>query len=366
MGRTPLQPTYVMRSRGTAKKPSTSRHRYQIMMFVRRATAGTSSTKRLLSSHAPALYDLMHPGIDKSVALQRFSILAAQRREKDGSCKLLHGQLEIANNKVAKMLLTEQDRPSQSLERLARNALALCSSQRADTMLQLHTIQAQRNMMIVLASKRQHENASDLGQQALDTLHRLLGPSHPKTVSLVRELSVIVLEGGDLDEAEPLLRAAERGCTTLFGEVHPDSLSARMLLGQVLAARGCLDEAKPLLATSLASARALYGDGAHITDCAASNLSALLMARNELWEAEALLTWHTRLISRLHGRHSEKAREVAARLAACKHAAGDESINIFTSKISPSIFGACDSSYPKHTPCKAHRRDRHAGDFGDQ
>jgi tetratricopeptide (TPR) repeat protein len=304
---------------------------------------------------------LFSPVMDESVAVQRFNLLSAKiQREAARDFKFLHAQLTAANSKVTKRL-SEEDPPSPSLEQEASHALALASSHHSQNVPPQHLITAQRNMMVVLAGRNREEYAIVLGQRAHADLHRLLGPLHPTTIALLRELSVVVLASGDLQSAEPLLRAAVRGCAELFGEVHPDTLSARMLLGQLLATRGSLDEAKHLFRANLAAARALYGDGAPLAEVAASNLSALLMERREFWEAEGILTWQLRLVRRLHGRSSQQAREVATRLAECKLAGSDDHSciqHIWPKRASPPEFGKC-SACSACEPCAQHASSSH-------
>lgn len=287
---------------------------------------------------------------DENVAIRRFRMFSASRmRESDDTFKKAYAQVSRLNNEVSLFLREEDVGSSSSIENKAEVALAL-ASRNADTLPAMHVLCAQRNMMVVLAGKERHEEAIEVGQRAHDGYRRLLGPLHPSTVSLLRELSVIVLSSGNYAGSEPLLRAALHGCVELFGDVHPDALSARMLLGQLLATRGVLDEAKLLFRLNLASARALYGDEAPLTHVAASNLSALLIERREFWEAEGLLTWHVRVASRASGQSSDEAKEVAMRLAECRRLSGDESfMNAWPESKSEasecsSVFGGCKCS----------------------
>ena len=283
---------------------------------------------------------------DESVAIRRFRMLSASRmRESDDGFKRMYAQVSRLNNEVTQILRDEDVSTSSSIEMKAEVALALASSH-ADKLPPMHVLCAQRNMMVVLAGKERHEQAIEVGQRVHDGYRRLLGPLHPSTVSLLRELSVIVLSSGDLEGSEPLLRGALHGCVELFGDVHPDALSARMLLGQLLATRGLLDEAKPLFRLNLATARALYGDEAPLTHVAAGNLSALLIERRDFWEAEGLLAWHLRVATRACGRESDEVKDVAMRIVECKRASGDESVmNAMmegeTSECS-SVFGGCE------------------------
>lgn len=295
--------------------------------------------------------------VDESLAIRRFNMLAASKlRETENELKRVLSQVTRLNEAVSLALNKQDVCTSPSVEGKASKALFLASTQPAEDLPKFHLLKAQRNMMVVLAGKSQLDEAIELGQRTLDGFHGLLGPLHPMTVALLRELSVIVLSSGDLPAAEPLLREAAERCVELFGEVHPDSLTSHMLLGQLLATCGQLVEAGTRFRANLAAARALYGDGAPITHVAASNLSALLIEQREFWQAEGLLTWHLRLIRRMHGHSSEEAREVAMRLAQCKLASGDESIHVWPTRIAPAdIFGVC--SDPRCLSCAAQAKD---------
>ena len=281
--------------------------------------------------------------IDERLAIRRFNMLSASSlSESTDRWKRVHAQVTNMNNTVTRILNEQEASSSRSIEGKASSALLLASTHSAEGLPKIHLLKAQRNMMVVLASKSLHKEAIEIGQESWYGFRSLLGPLHPSTVALLRELSVIVLSSGDLVLAEPLLREAAEHCVELFGDVHPDSLTSHMLLGQLLATRGQLAEACARFRANLAAARALYGDDAPITHVATRNLTALLVQRREFWQAEGLLTWQLRLVSRLHGRESEHAREVASRLAQCKLASGDESINIWPTKIAPAdVFGAC-------------------------
>ena len=313
--------------------------------------SSSGAAARLCCMHTSTNYARqIHPDstprveIDEGIAIRRFNMLSASRlRESEDSVKRFHSHVMRLNDTVSRTL-SEQE-VSAAIEGKARTALFLCSTHPDEGLTKSHLLKAQRNMMVVLAGQSKLEDAIEIGERTLDGFHQLLGPLHPSTVSLLRELSVIVLSSGDLVLAEPLLREAADRCTNLFGEVHPDSLTSNMLLGQLLATRGQLAEASTRFRSNLATARALYGDGSSVTNVAASNLSALLMERRQFWQAEGILTWQLRLVSRLHGRSSAMAREVAFRLAQCKLASGDDSINIWPERIAPAdVFGVCSDS----------------------
>ena len=246
-------------------------------------------------------------------------------REASREFKEVQNRCTRMNSMVSTLL--KQGPVDDATEHHARAALAAASEHEVEEMNPLHLLSAQRNLMVVLAGKAQHADAIEVGEKVLSGYRSLLGPKHPTTVAVVRELSVIVLEGGDIHGAEPLLRDAWQATVALYGPLHEESLSSGMLLGQLLASQNKLDEAKALFRSNLRTSRKLHGDSHPLTLLVSSNLCALLMERGEYMEAEALLTWHVRLATRLHGQSSPQVREVAFRLAECRRAVHGDDLN---------------------------------------
>ena len=155
-----------------------------------------------------------------------------------------HTRCMRMNGLVSSVLKSESI--DESAEYHGRAALAAAGE--ADSLLPLHLLSAQRNLMVIL-SQREPGAALEIGNQALEGYRNLLGSMHPTTVSLLRELSVIALGTGDLIQAEPLLENAAHACVELFGDEHAETVSSLMLLGQVRGSRDYFEPAtadKPL------------------------------------------------------------------------------------------------------------------------
>lgn len=254
----------------------------------------------------------------------------------------LHSRCIRMNNMVTNLL--KEGPVNDSLRHHSKAAVAIATDH-ASKIPPLHLLSAQRNHMVVLAGLGEHNDAIAMGEEALLGFRELLGSSHPTTVSVLRELSVIVLNRAhvsrEFDEVEPLLREAATRCEDLFGEVNGETLSARMLLGQCIAAQGQLSGAKSLFRSNLAVSRAVHGDAHQFTMLAASHLATILMERRDLFEAEAILRWQLRVTTRTHGANSGQARNAALELSRCKLLAGDGGVSELDVKRAASEEALC-------------------------
>ena len=201
------------------------------MLCGRLRTSVTRSVTR--GCRARGLHSAGRVDIDMSKAVKHYK-KEVSRRAKDMDSAALsewtsaHNRCMRMNGVVASVI--HNDSNDESAEAHGRAALAAANE--ADGLPPLHLLSAQRNLMVILA-ERDPGAALDFGHQALEGFRNLLGPMHPSTVSLLRELSVIALGSGDLILAEPLLEDAADACIELFGDEHPETVSSLMMLGQV-------------------------------------------------------------------------------------------------------------------------------------
>lgn len=279
----------------------------------------------------------MHTGtlvyLDKRAAYRGFEkSLQDTASGDDTTFHTLHSRCMRMNSMVSSLL--KQGPVTDSLRHHSIAALDVASTaeqEHPNKTPPLHLLSALRNHMVVLAGLGEHESAIESGEQALEGFRELLGSSHPATVSLLRELSVVLLNRAqvsrEFDEVEPLLREAAERCDDLFGEVNAETLSAKMLLGQCIAAQGQLGKAKALFRSNLSVSRSVHGDVHQLTMLSGSHLAMILMEKGEFWEAEAILKWQLRVATKAHGANSSQARNVALELGRCKLAAGDDAFN---------------------------------------
>lgn len=272
--------------------------------------------------HRPAKDQI--PDIDPGRALARFMHETAAKQ--DGAFEAKSALCQQLNTRVGSLL--KGDGHLGEAEVAARAAhLAACDPE----VQRLHLLSAQRNLMLVLASGAAMSNsdaaraeAIELGKEALAVARRTVGAYHPLSVSLLREFSTIVLDYGEAEEAEPVLREAADGCQALFGDVHEETFQARALLSNLLATRGKYAQAAPVLRANLHASRMLHGDASPRTLLISSDLAALYLEQCQYEQAEHLLAWHAKATERAYGRDSLQSRAALLRLAECKAAAGDE------------------------------------------
>ena len=274
--------------------------------------------QRLFAARAMHTYAIVD--VDKSVAVRRFAHDLVKHDDQHIEWRTKHVKVLRANAKVEQAI-----KSGTSIEEAEGDARAAHAAASASGTFALSLVTAQRNLFKILSQQpAKRAEAVELGMRALDTTRSVVGPRHPTTVAILRDLGATIVESGDMQAAEPLLREAASACADVYGDVHEETLAANTALGQSLIARRNLRDAVPVLRANLSAARRLHGDAASATLLRSSNLAALLFEAGEYHQAEAVLTWHLRAIERVHGRASAQARAAAMRLAECRAAGGDE------------------------------------------
>ncbi len=112
---------------------------------------------------------------------------------------------------------------------------------------------------------------------------------HETMMTSKNDLAALLVEVGDLEGAEPLLRQALEMCRQLFGERHPDVAQGMSNLGAVLGMQGRYAEAEPYLRDALGLYRVILDPDHPLLAWSLNNLAKLLQRKSELAAAEALL-----------------------------------------------------------------------------
>ncbi len=92
-----------------------------------------------------------------------------------------------------------------------------------------------------------------------------------------------------LDKAEPMILSAVESHEQLYGQEHPKTLTSLLIMGILLKAQGRLREAEAVYRRVLAAQRRVLGKAHMLTLYTMSRLGNLLHARDKTEEAEALL-----------------------------------------------------------------------------
>ena len=148
---------------------------------------------------------------------------------------------------------------------------------------------SQRAAAMLLINEGDLDGAEPLLRKALEGCRQTLGDRHPYTLTSIACLGGLLKDKGDLDGAEALLLEALAGKREVFGDRHPSTLASVAWTGQLLQDKGDLTRAEALLGEALQGCRETLGDRDPKTLTSINNLSALLYAKGDLDGAEPLL-----------------------------------------------------------------------------
>jgi tetratricopeptide (TPR) repeat protein len=81
-------------------------------------------------------------------------------------------------------------------------------------------------------------------ERALDILTNTAGPDSSEYVDVLRHLSSLYQDGGDLTSAEELASTALAKSRSLYGDNHPDVADGLYRIGSVMEGKGDLNEAE--------------------------------------------------------------------------------------------------------------------------
>ncbi len=173
--------------------------------------------------------------------------------------------------------------------------------------------------------------AIEYGQSLVADYERVLGETHPSTLTSRSNLAAAYRAAGRLDEAIPLYERTLADREQVLGETHPSTLTSRNNLALAYRAAGRLDESIPLFERTLIDSERVLGETHPDTLGYCSNLAYVYQAAGRLHEAiplhERILADRERVLGETHPRTLTSRNN----LAAVYQAAGrlDEAIPLF-------------------------------------
>jgi tetratricopeptide (TPR) repeat protein len=150
-----------------------------------------------------------------------------------------------------------------------------------------------------------------IGAPLTADLERMLGPSHPDTLSARNSLAAAYQAAGRAAEAIPLLAQTLAGRERLLGPDHPDTMSSRNNLARAYREAGRITDAIPLVQQTLAARQRLLGPDHPSTLASRNNLASAYRATGHPAEAIPLFELTLAACKRTLG--SDDPRTVAAR-----------------------------------------------------
>jgi len=165
------------------------------------------------------------------------------------------------------------------------------------------------------ASRERFEEAGELFQRALAGEQRVKGVEHWQTLTTEMNLGLLLRRLGKFDEAMSRLQHAADGFVKARGPDHPDTVRARANVANLLRAMNRLEEAEPLLRESLEEHRRAYGPEHPNTLIVMTFVGELLWARGRFAEAEGLFRQDLEITSRVLGAKNARTINVLGLLA---------------------------------------------------
>ena len=134
-----------------------------------------------------------------------------------------------------------------------------------------------------------YPQAQKLQEKSLELRRRVLGPQHPDTLAVMKELGGTLRVEGQLTEAEKLLRQTLESGRRVLGPENPETLLCMNELANTLRDQGRLPESEKLRVETLAVQRRVLGPEHPDTLRSMNNLADTLGEEGRLPEAEQLL-----------------------------------------------------------------------------
>jgi tetratricopeptide (TPR) repeat protein/transcriptional regulator with XRE-family HTH domain len=134
-----------------------------------------------------------------------------------------------------------------------------------------------------------YAQAEPLLRKALLIRQTTLGPEHPDTVSILNNLTMVLLQQSDLSGARQLAEHALAICEKGFGPEHPDTATSLTNLVVVLREQGAFARACPLAERALVIRKKAFGPSDPRTAQALNNLGNLLRQTGDLARARPFI-----------------------------------------------------------------------------
>ncbi len=160
------------------------------------------------------------------------------------------------------------------------------------------------------------DQAIEYGQSLVADSERVLGETHPGTLTSRRKLAAAYRAAGRLEEAIPLYERTLADREQVLGETHPGTLTSRNNLALAYRAAGRLGESIPLFERTLVDSERVLGDTHPDTLGYRSNLAYAYQAAGRLYEAislhERTLADREQVLGEMHPRTLTSRNNLAA------------------------------------------------------
>ena len=239
--------------------------------------------------------------------------------------------------------LYQEQRRLDEAETMLRKAVAATRSHYGPDHPRLLTTLA--NLALLLAQREKFDEAEPLMQGVLKTQRRVLGPDHTNTLTTLINLASLCYDRGELQRSETLSREALAGCEKTLGLEHPNTIVAMHHLGFTLAEQGKYEEAETFIRRALELQIKAVGEKHPYTLVYRSDLGRTLFRLGRVaeaeqvfrtaleqgradprtldWEVAWLRLWVGRCVS-AQGRHEEAEAAVVDGYKALKAELGEE------------------------------------------
>ena len=180
------------------------------------------------------------------------------------------------------------------------------------------TLTSRNNLAAAYQAAGRLDEAIPLYERTLADRERVLGETHPDTLTSRNNLAAAYQAAGRLDEAIPLYERTLADREQVLGETHPDTLTSRNNLALAYRAAGRLDEAIPLFERTLADCERVLGETHPDTLGSRNNLAYAYQAAGRLDEAiplyERTLADREQVLGETHPRHPDLPQQPRRRL----------------------------------------------------
>ena len=200
------------------------------------------------------------------------------------------------------------------------------------------TLTSRNNLARAYRDAGRLEEAIPLFERTLADCERVLGETHPTTLTTRDNLAGAYLGAGRLEEAIPLFERTLADSERVLGETHPDTMTPRDNLALAYRAAGRLEEAIPLFERTLADSERVLGETHPDTMTYRNNLALAYRAAGRLEEAIPLFERTLADSERVLGETHHDTMTYRNNLASAYLAAGrlEEAIPLFERTIADS------------------------------
>ncbi|MER6826317.1 FxSxx-COOH system tetratricopeptide repeat protein [Streptosporangium sp. NPDC000563] len=149
----------------------------------------------------------------------------------------------------------------------------------------LFVLASRNGLARIVRLRGDYSEACDLGEDAYELGMQELGPDHPWTLRVAKDLSIAKRRAGLVDEAFEIAQRTYERQERIFGRDHHDTLAAALCLANAQRTRGEITEALELLRDTAARYPRRYGDEHPFTFGCDMNLALLLRVNGEIEDA---------------------------------------------------------------------------------